>query len=114
MVRVNWVSAIRDRGRLLRAGLILAAGMAVADTASARPEIPPSGDCQTMIADADERGVWVGRFSGRYADDVSDDRFHPISARGCFETEYACRRWTNELLSIATGSGLMSCRQRKK
>ncbi len=92
--------------------LAMAAGlswMLLPGTAQAqRPELPAAGDCQSMIAATGGKGIWVGRFSGRYEDLF--DRIWPLAASGCFTSEFACRRWTNEMLSIADGPGLMSCR----
>ena len=87
-------------------------GFGLAGPADAfRPRLPPAGDCEAMIAATGGKGVWVGEFSGRYEDPFGDDRYYPLAARGCFRTEAACRRWTNEILSIAGGSSaLMSCR----
>jgi hypothetical protein len=92
--------------------LTVAAGlswMLLTDTAQAqRPKLPPAGDCQSMVAATGGKGIWFGQFSGRY--ETLFDRHWPLAARGCFTSEYACRRWTNEILSIADGPGLMSCR----
>jgi hypothetical protein len=84
-------------------------GMLLTDTAQAqRVKLPPTGDCQSMVAATGGKGIWFGQFSGRYEDLF--DRYRPLAARGCFTSEYACRRWTNEILSIGKGPGLMSCR----
>jgi hypothetical protein len=74
--------------------------------AGAALRLPPAEDCGALAA----RGgaFWMGRFSGTY-EDVFDYR-RPLAARGCFSSEYACRRWVNELQSIAIAPGLMSCR----
>jgi hypothetical protein len=64
-----------------------------------------------MVAATGGKGIWFGQFSGRYEDPFGDDRYYPVAARGCFRSEYECRRWLNQLLSIASGSSaLMSCR----
>ena len=98
--------------RLSLAVLVVAAslsGVLLADTAQAqRPKLPPAGDCQSMVAATGGKGIWFGQFAGRYEDLF--DRIRPLAARGCFTSEYACRRWTNEMLSLADGPGLMSCR----
>ena len=79
-----------------------------------RPKLPPAGDCRAMVA-AGGKNIWFGSFSGRYQDPFVDDRYYPLAARGCFRSEYACRRWTNQILSIASGSSaLMSCRPYKR
>jgi len=76
-----------------------------------RPKLPPAGDCRSMAAATGGKGIWYGQFSGRYDDPYGDDRYYPLAARGCFRSEFACRRWTNQLLSISGGSSaLMSCR----
>ena len=83
--------------------------MLLTDTAQARPYLPPAGECRSMVAATAGKGIWFGQFSGRYQNPLSD-RIYPLAARGCFASEYACRRWTNEVLSIGRGPGLMNCR----
>ena len=108
----EWQDHMRSHQLLSLAALVVAAGlsgMLLPDTAQAqRPILPPAGDCQAMVAATGGKGIWFGQFSGRYEDLF--DRFWPLAARGCFASEYACRRWTNQILSIADGPGLMSCR----
>jgi hypothetical protein len=74
---------------------------------AAAQRLPPAEDCRALAA----RGglFWTGSFTGTY-EDVFDYR-RPLAARGCFSSEYACRRWINEIQSIAVDPGLMSCRQ---
>ena len=97
-----------------RTGAVFAAamlcGMLNAGVASARPQLPPAGDCRAMAASG-AKNIWYGQFSGRYEDPVFDERVYPLSARGCFPSEYLCRRWLNQLLTVSGGySALMSCR----
>ncbi|HSM42359.1 MAG TPA: hypothetical protein VK862_16535 [Afifellaceae bacterium] len=98
-----------------RTGAVFAAamlcGMLNAGVASAqRPHLPPAGDCRAMAASG-AKNIWYGQFTGRYEDPVFDERVYPLSARGCFPSEYLCRRWLNQLLTISGGySALMSCR----
>ena len=91
-------------------GLALS-GMWTVDPAMAfRPKLPPAGDCRAMAASG-IKNIWYGEFSGRYEDTLfRDGYYYPISAQGCFVSEYECRRWTNQLLSITESSGLMRCR----
>jgi len=94
--------------------LALAAGLGVALQAGPseafRPKLPPAGDCRAMAAQTGGKGLWYGQFSGRYEDEFRDGFYYPVGARGCFTSEYACRRWTNQVLSLVTGSALMSCK----
>ncbi len=94
--------------------LALAAGLSTLMTAlpaqAQRPKLPPAGDCHAMAAANGGGGVWFGEFSGRYEDPFRDGFYYPVAARGCFATEYACRRWTNQLLSITGSSALTRCR----
>lgn len=84
------------------AGLAMLAGTAAAQY----PDLPPAPSCAAVAAT--NSTFWEGRFSGTY-EDFFDKRW-PISARGCFESEYACRRWVNEIQTIAVSPGLMTCR----
>ena len=107
----EWAIRMRRHQLLFFAALAMAAGlsgMLLPDTAQARPKLPQAGDCQAMVAAIAGKGIWFGQFSGRY--EGAFDRIYPLAARGCFSSEYACRRWTNQILSIAEGPGLMSCR----
>ncbi len=108
----EWEKHMHRDHLLYLAALAVAAGlsgMLLTNTAQAqRPYLPPAGDCQSMVAATGGKGIWFGQFSGRY--ETLFDRIWPLAARGCFTSEYACRRWTNEILSISYGPGLMSCR----
>jgi hypothetical protein len=89
---------------------VLAAVLAITTSALAAPvglQLPPAGDCRQMAATSGA-GFWVGRFTGTYKDFFDDRR--PLFAEGCFATEYECRRWVNEVQSIAIDPGLMVCR----
>ena len=98
---------------ILAACLLLVASLSplwVADTANAqRPRVPQAGDCDAMVASG-VRNIWYGEFSGRAEDSFNTDLVYPIAGRGCFRSERECRRWTNQLLSIGSGSALMRCR----
>jgi hypothetical protein len=90
---------------------VFAAVVATMTSAYAAPPgllLPPAGDCRQMAATHGAAGFWVGRFTGTYKD-LFDDR-RPLFAQGCFATEYECRRWINEVQSIAIDPGLMTCR----
>ena len=108
----EWDNRMRRHHLLSLAVLAMAASLSwvlLMDTAQAqRPKLPPAGDCQSMVAATGGKGIWFGQFSGRYEDLF--DRIRPLAARGCFTSEYACRRWTHTILSLADGPGLMSCR----
>jgi hypothetical protein len=71
-------------------------------------KLPPAGDCHRIAAERGARGFWLGRFSGIYVD-AFDHRW-PLFGEGCFETEYACRRWVNEMQTLADAPGIMSCK----
>ncbi|HEX9903718.1 MAG TPA: hypothetical protein VGA77_02020 [Propylenella sp.] len=89
--------------RVLRGALFL---MIFGSTAGAIT-LPPAGDCGAMAAQG-IRPLWLGEFSGTYED--FSERRRMIAARGCFPTEYACRRWINEVQSAVIFPGLMTCR----
>lgn len=72
-------------------------------------QLPPSGDCKQIAAARGKTGFWLARFSGSY-DDLFDHRW-PVEVSACFETEYTCRRWINEVQTIASHPGAMSCRK---
>jgi len=95
---------------LLALAAAISALLAALPARAQRPELPPAGDCYAMTAANAGTGIWYGEFSGRYEDQFRDGFYYPVAARGCFASEYACRRWTNQLLSITGQSALMSCR----
>ena len=70
-------------------------------------QLPVSGDCRVMSAQAARQEVWMGRFSGTY-DDLFDQR-RMIAVNGCFYSEYECRRWINGVQTAVTNPGLMTC-----
>ena len=86
-------------------------GMLLMDTAKAqKPKPIPAGDCQSMVAATGSKGIWYGEYSGRAQDETSE-YVYPFSGRGCFTGEYACRRWTHEMLTAAGGwPAVRSCR----
>lgn len=69
----------------------------------------PGGDCRTISAKIGAGATWYGEFGGRHYDDFREMYF-PISARGCFESEYACRRWLNEAISFSGRGGFLYAR----
>ncbi len=86
--------------------------MPMMDNAQAqRPKPIPAGDCRSMVAATGGKGIWYGEYSGRAQEETSD-RFYPFSGRGCFTSEFACRRWTNDMATRANGwaPGVMRCR----
>ena len=98
------------RHSLALAGALLCASLTSSPASASWPQLPPAGDCRAMAA-AGVENIWRGQYSGKYQDPVFDERVYPLSASGCFRSEYECRRWLNELLTISGGfSALMSCR----
>ena len=89
--------------------------MCAAPSFAATP-IPPGGDCQTLTFQNPGKPLWYGTFSGRQEDDLFDHRRwsvfrnRMVYVRGCFLTEYACRRWLNEVLTAVNDPGVMRCR----
>jgi len=78
-----------------------------------RPRPVPAGDCASMVAATGGKGIWYGWYSGRYEDEW--DRVFPLYGRGCFTSEFACRLWLNEMLTLANGwSAARSCRPYNK
>ena len=74
-----------------------------------RPKPIPAGDCKAMVAATGGKGIWYGWYSGRYEDER--EYVYPLYGRGCFKSEYACRRWVNEMLTLGNGwSAVRSCR----
>ena len=69
----------------------------------------PGGDCRAIAARLGAGATWYGEFSGRHYDSFREMYF-PVSARGCFESEYACRRWTNEAMSFGGQGGILYAR----
>lgn len=65
----------------------------------------PGGDCGEIAAARGAAATWYGEFAGNHYDSFREMIF-PVSSRGCFESEYACRRWVNEAIS-STGQGGM-------
>jgi hypothetical protein len=77
-----------------------------------KPQPPIGGDCGSIAAQIGPDATWYGEFAGNYYDDFTDHRY-PFSARGCFESEYACRVWQNDAVSYTGRGGIvyMRCRQ---
>ena len=72
----------------------------------------PGGDCGAITAARGASGTWYGEFAGRHYDSFREMYF-PISARGCFVSEYECRRWQNEAMSFAGQGGMLYARCRQ-
>jgi len=85
-------------------------GAIMIDPAQAqRPRPIPAGDCASMVAATGGKGIWYGWYSGRTEDEW--ERVYPLYGRGCFRSEFACRRWLNEMLTLGNGwSAVRSCR----
>jgi hypothetical protein len=69
----------------------------------------PGGDCRAVAAQRGAGATWYGEFAGRHYDSFREMYF-PISARGCFVSEYECRRWQNESMSFAGQGGMLYAR----
>ena len=83
-----------------RAALVLIAVFAFAGPAAAqnplsdffryKPSPPPvAGSCPA---------AWRGEFSGKRFDNFTD-KYHPFAARGCFDSEIACRIWQQRAIT---------------
>jgi hypothetical protein len=64
--------------------------------------VPLAGDCGRIAAAIGPENTWYGQYSGKYVDGFTD-RVLPYAARGCFESEYACRVWQNEAMTYSNG-----------
>ena len=74
------------------------------------PAPPMSGDCASISAAIGPQNTWYGEFSGRYLGRF--ERYQSYSARGCFDSEIACRIWQHQALTYASGPVLyMTCRR---
>jgi len=73
------------------------------------PPPPVGGDCSAIAAEIGPGVTWFGEFSGkRY---LVNDRYRAFSARGCFESELACRIWQQRAITYAFGAiSHTSCR----
>jgi hypothetical protein len=69
----------------------------------------PGGDCRAIASRIGADATWYGEFSGRHYDSFREMYF-PISARGCFVSQYECRRWQNEAMSFAGQGGMLYAR----
>ncbi len=65
-----------------------------------RDRKPVSGDCRALSAAVGAEAVWYGEYSGKRYDDFNE-RLTPYYARGCFETEFACRVWQNQAMTYS-------------
>jgi hypothetical protein len=103
----------------LGAALLLMAAPAAADPVSGfidnffhyqEPPPPVGGDCAAIAAAIGPEQTWRGEFSGRRLGYYT--RSVPYAARGCFESEVACRIWQQQALNYAEGRlTYMSCRR---
>ena len=76
------------------------------------PRPPVAGDCNAIAASIGPAATWYGEFAGNRYDTLFDN-YSPFSARGCFESEFACRVWQNDAITYL-GQGTMlyaTCRQ---
>lgn len=63
---------------------------------------PIAGDCATIAAAVGPQNTWYGQYSGKYVDPFTDQVL-PFGSRGCFDSEFACRRWQNETMTYTNG-----------
>ena len=93
----------------------------VASVASANPIVdflssspmpkPLAGDCATLARELGPDAAWYGEYAGNQFNFWSES-YNSYSARGCFESEFACRRWQNETITWTDGKiAYMFCRQ---
>ena len=55
------------------------------------PRLPVASECGGAAA-------WRGEFAGRRYDNFRD-RYEPVSARGCFDSESECRIWNQQAIT---------------
>ena len=77
-----------------------------------KPRPPVAGDCAQIAAAVGPEATWYGEFAGRRWDNFTD-KYYPFSARGCFESEFACRVWQNQALTYADGGPMYYTRCRR-
>jgi hypothetical protein len=87
----------------LLVAMLAAAGSAAADPLYGffdyRKPVPPvAGDCAAIAAAIGPEATWYGEFSGRRWDNFTDE-YYPFAARGCFDSEFACRVWQNQAIT---------------
>jgi hypothetical protein len=74
------------------------------------PPPPVGGDCNAIAAAVGPDQTWYGEFSGKRI--TENDAVLPYAARGCFESEIACRIWQQRALTYAEGTmTYTSCRR---
>jgi hypothetical protein len=73
--------------------------------------LPVGGDCGAIAAAIGAEATWYGEFSGKRWD-IYFDKLYPFAARGCFESELACRIWQHQALTYIGGGPMYytSCR----
>jgi hypothetical protein len=75
-----------------------------------KPRLPESRDCAALAADIGPSQVWYGEFAGNRIDSFNYRSYHAFSARGCFASEYECRRWQNIAISYLRGGPVVATR----
>jgi len=84
--------------RQLLASLLIAAGLGGHAAAQPfqdffnyqEPRMPVGDDCTGA--------TWYGEFAGKRFDDFRD-MYYPVSARGCFHSEFDCRIWNQQAIT---------------
>lgn len=73
------------------------------------PSPPVGGNCAAISAEIGAASTWYGEFSGKRLG--INDRYGAYAARGCFDSEFACRVWQQQAITYAFGPiGYTSCR----
>lgn len=67
-----------------------------------KPPYPAGGNCAAIAAAAGPGSTWYGEFSGRRLG--YNHRYQAFGARGCFDSEAACRVWQQQALNYAFGT----------
>jgi hypothetical protein len=75
-----------------------------------KPGLPEGGNCAAIASAVGPSGVWYGEFAGNRQDSFNYRSLHAFSARGCFATEYECRRWQNIAISYLRGGPVVATR----
>jgi hypothetical protein len=79
-------------------------------TSSPMPK-PLAVDCAELARELGPAAAWYGEYAGNRFNFWSES-YNSYSARGCFESEFACRRWQNETITWTDGKiAYMFCRQ---
>jgi hypothetical protein len=113
---MTWRLAMRSASIGVAVAVAIASSAAVAnpivDFFTSRPmPRPVAGDCALLARQLGPDAAWYGEYSGNQFNFPSES-YKSYSARGCFESEYACRRWQNETITWTDGkTSYMFCRQ---